>query len=347
MPKIARSRAARPRPTPPPPRSLRELRVSTSQRILRPWRRSASSAATADPRGDDPRLVARVHRRDGRHRGAPDHRGGSRARPDGPAVDLPLLLAGARRPSTSSAARSATATAAAGSSSRARPASRSPPCSPAPRRTRPRSSSRGRSQGVAGAFLTTNSLALLRGVYGAESGRAIGLWTSFTSVATIAGPPAGGALVEWVSWRWIFLLNLPLAAATVVLALAGALRRGPARAPGQARPRRSGPGGRGLRAASPTGSSRAPTAASARSGGPSWAQWPRSRRSSSSSSASHKPMLPFELFRRPELRGGERADVPRLRRALRVLRLLHDLPAVPRLHAVRGRAAEHPARASS
>ena len=76
-------------------------------------------------------------------------------------------------------------------------------------------------QGVAGAFLTTNSLALLRGVYGAESGRAIGLWTSFTSVATIAGPPAGGALVEWVSWRWIFLVNLPLAAAAVGLAIVG------------------------------------------------------------------------------------------------------------------------------
>ena len=76
-------------------------------------------------------------------------------------------------------------------------------------------------QGVAGAFLTTNSLALLRGAYGAEAGRAIGLWTSFTSVATILGPPAGGALVEWVSWRWIFLLNLPLAAAAVVLALLG------------------------------------------------------------------------------------------------------------------------------
>ena len=76
-------------------------------------------------------------------------------------------------------------------------------------------------QGVAGAFLTTNSLALLRGAYGADAGRAIGLWTSFTSVATILGPPAGGALVEWVSWRWIFLLNLPLAAIAVVLALLG------------------------------------------------------------------------------------------------------------------------------
>ena len=76
-------------------------------------------------------------------------------------------------------------------------------------------------QGVAGAFLTTNSLALLRGVYGDEAGRAIGLWTAFTTVATIGGPPLGGALVEWVSWRWIFFINLPLAALTVVLAKAG------------------------------------------------------------------------------------------------------------------------------
>jgi EmrB/QacA subfamily drug resistance transporter len=76
-------------------------------------------------------------------------------------------------------------------------------------------------QGVAGAFLTTNSLALIRGVYADEAGRAIGFWTAFTSVATIAGPPAGGALVEWVSWRWIFFLNLPLAVLTVALAHIG------------------------------------------------------------------------------------------------------------------------------
>ncbi len=76
-------------------------------------------------------------------------------------------------------------------------------------------------QGFAGAFLTTNSLALLRSVYGDRAGRAIGLWTSFTSIVTILGPPAGGALVEWVSWRWIFFINLPFAAATVVLARLG------------------------------------------------------------------------------------------------------------------------------
>lgn len=76
-------------------------------------------------------------------------------------------------------------------------------------------------QGVAGAFLTTNSLALLRAVYADRAGRAVGLWTSFTSLATVAGPPLGGAVVEWVSWRWIFFVNLPLAGAVVVLARLG------------------------------------------------------------------------------------------------------------------------------
>jgi EmrB/QacA subfamily drug resistance transporter len=76
-------------------------------------------------------------------------------------------------------------------------------------------------QGVGGAFLTTNSLALLRATYGDEAGKAIGLWTAFTSVATIGGPLVGGALVEWVSWRWIFYLNLPLAAVTLWLAYKG------------------------------------------------------------------------------------------------------------------------------
>jgi MFS family permease len=76
-------------------------------------------------------------------------------------------------------------------------------------------------QGIAGAFVTTNSLALLRETYGREAGRAVGLWTSLTSVATIGGPPVGGAIVEWVSWRWIFFLNLPIAVACLYLARVG------------------------------------------------------------------------------------------------------------------------------
>jgi EmrB/QacA subfamily drug resistance transporter len=80
-------------------------------------------------------------------------------------------------------------------------------------------------QGIAGAFVTTNSLALLRQAYGKDAGRAVGLWTSFTGVVTIAGPPVGGALVEWASWRWIFLVNLPVAVATVWFARAGQCKR--------------------------------------------------------------------------------------------------------------------------
>ncbi|HEY7381198.1 MAG TPA: MFS transporter [Gaiella sp.] len=76
-------------------------------------------------------------------------------------------------------------------------------------------------QGVGGAALTTTSLALLRVTWADESGRAIGLWTSLTSVATVAGPPLGGVVVDAVSWRAIFVLNLPLSVAVVMLAAAG------------------------------------------------------------------------------------------------------------------------------
>ncbi len=76
-------------------------------------------------------------------------------------------------------------------------------------------------QGVAGAVLTPASLGLLRATFGNESGRAIGLWSAWTGIATVAGPPAGGALVEWTTWRLIFLINLPLAAVTVALAWFG------------------------------------------------------------------------------------------------------------------------------
>ena len=49
-------------------------------------------------------------------------------------------------------------------------------------------------QGVAGALLTTNSLALLRATFGADSGRAVGLWTAWTGIAAMIGPAIGGAL---------------------------------------------------------------------------------------------------------------------------------------------------------
>jgi EmrB/QacA subfamily drug resistance transporter len=87
-------------------------------------------------------------------------------------------------------------------------------------------------QGVGGAALTTTSLALLRVTWAQDAGRAIGLWTSLTSVATVGGPPLGGLIVESASWRWIFLINVPLAGVTVMLALA-------ARSDREARPGRA------------------------------------------------------------------------------------------------------------
>ncbi len=83
-------------------------------------------------------------------------------------------------------------------------------------------------QGVAGALLTTNSLALLRATYGADSGRAVGQWTAWSGIGTMIGPPLGGVLVEYASWRWIFFINLPAAAVAVALAWRG---RSPERLP--------------------------------------------------------------------------------------------------------------------
>ncbi len=75
-------------------------------------------------------------------------------------------------------------------------------------------------QGVAAALLVPTSLALLSASFPTEDrGRAIGAWSGLSGVSTAAGPFLGGWLVDSVSWRWIFLLNLPLVAAAVVLVL--------------------------------------------------------------------------------------------------------------------------------
>ena len=67
-------------------------------------------------------------------------------------------------------------------------------------------------QGVGGALLTPGSLAIIESSFAPEDrGRAIGMWSGLGGIATAIGPFAGGWLVSSVSWRLIFLLNLPLA----------------------------------------------------------------------------------------------------------------------------------------
>jgi MFS family permease len=69
-------------------------------------------------------------------------------------------------------------------------------------------------QGVGGALLTPGSLAILQSAYRPEDrARAIGAWSGLGGVAGAAGPFLGGWLVDVASWRWIFLINVPIAVA--------------------------------------------------------------------------------------------------------------------------------------
>jgi len=68
-------------------------------------------------------------------------------------------------------------------------------------------------QGAAGALLVPGSLALLTATFqGAERGRAFGLWAAASAATSILGPFVGGVLVETISWRAVFFLNVPLIA---------------------------------------------------------------------------------------------------------------------------------------
>jgi len=75
-------------------------------------------------------------------------------------------------------------------------------------------------QGAAGALLTPASLAVITSTFsGAERGAAIGTWTAWSGISTVVGPLLGGWLIEVTSWRAIFLLNVPVVAVTIALAL--------------------------------------------------------------------------------------------------------------------------------
>ncbi|GGT97846.1 MFS transporter [Actinomadura citrea] len=72
-------------------------------------------------------------------------------------------------------------------------------------------------QGAGAALLLPGSLALITACYPgrAEQARALGVWAGISSTALPAGPLLGGLLVDTIGWRWIFLLNAPIAAAAI------------------------------------------------------------------------------------------------------------------------------------
>ena len=71
-------------------------------------------------------------------------------------------------------------------------------------------------QGIGGALLTPGSLAILQASFRPEDrAKAIGAWSGISGVAAVAGPLLGGWLLSVASWRWVFLVNLPVAVAVI------------------------------------------------------------------------------------------------------------------------------------
>jgi EmrB/QacA subfamily drug resistance transporter len=75
-------------------------------------------------------------------------------------------------------------------------------------------------QGIGAALLVPGSLAIIAAAFDEKSrGKAIGTWSGATAITMALGPVLGGWLIEHGSWRWAFFLNVPLAAAVIVISI--------------------------------------------------------------------------------------------------------------------------------
>jgi EmrB/QacA subfamily drug resistance transporter len=75
-------------------------------------------------------------------------------------------------------------------------------------------------QGIGGATMFATALAILsQEFHGKERGTAFGIWGATIGLAVAIGPLVGGMLTSWLSWRWIFLVNIPIGVVAVLLAV--------------------------------------------------------------------------------------------------------------------------------
>jgi EmrB/QacA subfamily drug resistance transporter len=73
-------------------------------------------------------------------------------------------------------------------------------------------------QGIGGALSTPGSLSLISAAYSGEArGRAIGLWSGFSALTSAGGPIIGGWLTQAFSWRYVFVINVPIAIAVLII----------------------------------------------------------------------------------------------------------------------------------
>jgi EmrB/QacA subfamily drug resistance transporter len=77
-------------------------------------------------------------------------------------------------------------------------------------------------QGIGAAMLVPGSLSLITAAFPEEErGKAIGTWSGVTAITSAIGPVMGGWLIQHASWRWVFLINLPIALAVIVISWKG------------------------------------------------------------------------------------------------------------------------------
>ncbi|RDI51637.1 MFS transporter [Nocardia mexicana] len=76
-------------------------------------------------------------------------------------------------------------------------------------------------QGIGGAAMLATSIALLNAAYttGKDRGIAFGVWGATAGAAGAVGPVLGGVLTEWLSWRWVFFVNVPVTVLAIALSL--------------------------------------------------------------------------------------------------------------------------------